>query len=181
MARRGKHRNFRASPSLGRKRPSKELGTVHWVFCEGKTEKDCLEALRIEKRMAKQALRLVEGIGGPWRIVEEASRRQRQLRKGPGPSSVHVVFDCDDHPRFREAFQRARDLDLSIGVSVPCFELWAILLHQDQTASIDRHRAQRLLKELHAGYCHDEHPYLDSDLVRKGLHEAQRRSEHLAQ
>lgn len=113
---------------------------------------------------------------------------RRQDRKAlPGsaqaalaPFAVHVVFDRDEHRYFRDSIRRARDLGLSLGVSVPCFELWALLLHQDQTAALSGRQVQEKLKEAHPGYCHDRHPYLCLDSVLAGRAVAGERARWLA-
>lgn len=170
----------RRAPRLGRKQPSKDLETVHWIYCEGKTEAHCLDRLRQHCRISTAKIQLVERAGVPWTVVEKAKAKAKELKRSKLPFSVHAVFDEDEHPKFREAVQRARDLGLSIGISVPCFELWAILLHQDQTAHIDRHRAQSILKSIHPRYCHNSHPYLDPATVLEGLADARQRAMNLA-
>jgi hypothetical protein len=67
------------------------------------------------------------------------------------------------------------------GVSAPCFELWAILLHRDQTAYLDRDTAKRALRKLDGKYDHEKNPVLEPASVLKGLDVARLRSEQLRQ
>lgn len=166
--------------SLNRLRPFRELRKLHWIFCEGGTEEVCLINLRRHWRLSSVQISVVGQVGTPWTVVQRALEKRNELRrKSETHYTIHVVFDRDDHPRFRAAIDRACSLGFSLGVSVPCIELWGILLHQNQTAHITRHQAQHLLKNLHPGYDHERHPYFDLKTMLNGLEEASRRSENL--
>ncbi|MEO6195139.1 MAG: RloB family protein [Thermoanaerobaculia bacterium] len=65
---------------------------------------------------------------------------------------VWCVFDVDEHPHLLDARQKARDNGIDLAVSNPCFELWALLHFQDQTAHLERDEARRRLKEHIRGY-----------------------------
>lgn len=65
---------------------------------------------------------------------------------------IWVVFDVDEHPKLAEAHQQARSNHLNVAQSNPCFELWALLHFQDQTAELTRHHAQRLCRQHMPGY-----------------------------
>jgi len=175
-------RRSRCRESLSRRLAFRELKTLHWVFCEGATEEVCLNNLRIHRRLSNLHVTVAGQVGTPWTVVQRAVDKRIELtRRKVSRFFIHVVFDRDEHPRFEEAIQRARACGFTLGVSVPCFELWGILLHQDQTAFITRSDAQRLLKGLHPGYDHARHPYLDLDTVLNHLEDASRRSEVLRQ
>lgn len=62
------------------------------------------------------------------------------------------VFDVDEHPHIPDAKQQARDNGILLAISNPCFELWALLHFQDQTAHIERRDAYRLVCEHIAEY-----------------------------
>ena len=175
-------RKRRESPKLKRSAGKKPIGRVHWVFCEGETEKRCLNDLRVKWRMQTLKVQLVGSVGVPWTIVEKAKEKRDELKRTPKglPWTIHVVFDRDEHPRFKDAIDRARAVGFTLGVSVPCFELWALLLHRHQTAHITRQNAQSELKKVHDGYCHNSHPYLDVDTVISGLSSAEERSKVLS-
>ncbi|MEZ4463029.1 MAG: RloB family protein [bacterium] len=116
--------------------------------------------------------------GDPWALVEQARLLRREHRRSE--VETWVVFDRDEHPRWADAAQRARDLGLHLALSNPCIELWGLLLHQDQTAWIHRHDAQRALAQLHPGYHHDKAPWFDLPTVLAGLEAAEARAELLA-
>lgn len=59
---------------------------------------------------------------------------------------VWCVCDVDEHPNLDEACQLAAADFIQLAVSSPCFELWALLHFQDQTAEIHRHDAQSIIK-----------------------------------
>ncbi len=173
----------RGAPSLKRSKSSKSVATAHYVFCEGKTEKDCIDKLRQRYRCPSVKVEVVGQAGVPSTIVKKAVGKKEELARAKTKhlkTTIHVIFDRDEHPCFNKAIDQARAKDLSIGVSVPCFELWAILLHQDQSAFIDRHKAQSLLKKLHPGYNHSSSPVLDAQVVEQNWKEAAKRAALLA-
>lgn len=108
-----------------------------------------------------------------------AKEKKNELKRESGAWTIHVIFDRDEHPCFQEALEQARANGFCVGYSNPCIELWAILLHQDQTAWIDRKQAQSRLKRIHPGYCHKSRPILDLATVMNGLEDASRRSKSL--
>lgn len=57
------------------------------------------------------------------------------------------MFDVDDHLKIPDARQQARDNDIKLAISNPCFELWVLLHFQDQTASIPRNKLRAQLKK----------------------------------
>lgn len=104
-------------------------------------------------------LKIISG-GVPKTLVEIAARKKREaekLAKREHDShltfdQVWCVFDIDEHPFVSEAKQQAVDNGIRVAVSNPCFELWALLHFQDQTAHIDRHAVQKLCKGHMPGY-----------------------------
>lgn len=59
---------------------------------------------------------------------------------------VWCVFDVDEHHYLSEAREQARVNGVALAVSNPCFELWALLHFQDQTAHLSRESARAILK-----------------------------------
>jgi hypothetical protein len=59
---------------------------------------------------------------------------------------VWCVFDVDEHPHLPDARQQARDNGIYLAVSNPCFELWALLHFQAQTAFLERGDARSRLQ-----------------------------------
>jgi hypothetical protein len=147
------------------------------IICEGKTEERLLKALRNHWRVPKVYVHVEGGHGDPRDVVRVASGRLRQ--EPAGRVEVWAVFDRDEHYHWQSAIDRARALGIELAISNPCIELWALLLHRDQTAYIDRHEAQRVLKTLHSGYDHARNPYLDVRLVLDTLDAAERRCAQL--
>ncbi len=90
----------------------------------------------------------------PLSLVERAvAVRKREMldaRRGRGRAhdEIWCVFDVDEHPKLGEAIQLAESNGIKVAVTHPCFELWLILHYRDQTAYIERARAQHLAKEL---------------------------------
>jgi len=111
--------------------------------------------------------------GVPKTLVERGAEKKKQAERDAKSlrdpflayDEVWCVFDIDEHPNVADARQQARDNDIKLAVSNPCFELWALLHFQHQSAFLSRQTAQRKLKEhlpqyekslpfdhLHSGY-----------------------------
>lgn len=127
------------------------------IVCEGeKTEKlyfeDARQAFRIHPGLAKVTVEVGSG-SNPRNIVATASRMARQAsRQGNAFTSVHCVFDRDEHAHYEESVQKADRLGLRTIKSVPCFEYWLLLHFRSHAApyshSGDRSPGQCCLRDL---------------------------------
>ncbi len=169
---------------LPRRRPSAEQKRRILILCEGKeTEPGYLRALRKEFRPPLVEI-MIEGHGeDPKALVERAVARKQEAereahRKGDSaisPDEIWCVFDVDEHGRLADARQQARDNGIELAVSNPCFELWALLHFQDQTAYLAREKVRGFLKR----HLPDYRKSLPFDRLWHGYEEAVRRAEHL--
>lgn len=163
-----------------RRRPVVEPKRRILVLCEGKeTEPGYLHALRKKFRPPLVEI-VIEGHGeDPKALVERAVLRKREERRSRDPEKsfdeIWCVFDVDEHARLADARQQARDNGIELAVSNPCFELWALLHFQDQTAFVDREKVRSSLKK----HLPDYRKALPFDQMRPGYEEAVRRAEHL--
>lgn len=174
------HNSERCYKSLKRPKPFRDISYLHWVFCEGETEEDCLNTLRKHWHLPSTHIKCIGNSGTPWTIVKKAKEKRDELRRQRQKGfMIHVVFDKDSHPRFLEAIHRANALHFNIGISVPCFEIWGILLYKYHSAQITRQKAQSLLKKLDKYYDHNKYPYLDEDKVVECYDMARERAEKL--
>jgi hypothetical protein len=81
----------------------------------------------------------------PLQVVRSAEAEFKQTKQF---EKVFAVFDCDDHPDYRDAITKAESLKLKNDegelvifkaiVSVPCFELWLLLHYEDILYYSDR-------------------------------------------
>jgi hypothetical protein len=161
-----------------RRRPTVEPQQRILVLCEGKaTEPGYIKALCDELRPSRIHV-VIEGHGeDPKALVERAVLRKRGARRDLESSldQVWCVFDVDDHARLADALQQARSNGIEIAVSNPCFELWALLHFQDQTAFLGREKVRSSLKKHVADY----RKALPFAQLRLGYEEAVRRAENL--
>jgi RloB-like protein len=138
---------------VGTRRPRKTL----LVFCEGeRTEPEYLDALKRQPAVHDVAavdLRIEIGHGGsvPRTLVSmAAAARSKALDEEGEIDEVWCVFDVEwpqNHPGLSEAVEQARQNNIQLAVSNPCFELW--LLHfQDQGAWLDNNAARRARRSL---------------------------------
>lgn len=88
--------------------------------------------------------------GVPLTLVRLARKYQKQNKnkRNPDYDEIWCIFDVDEHPDMEQAIQEARDSDINVAISNPCFELWLVLHYQDQTRNVGRHTIQSQAKEL---------------------------------
>lgn len=128
-----------------------------YVFCEGKnTEPDYLRDYK-EEHKAITTLKVFKEQGKPEAIVREACEHKGRLSKEERalPNEFWVVFDRDNHDRIDEAFKLARQNDIHVAFSNPCFELWALLHFQEQAGHIEGKKVQSLLQQHMPSYDHE--------------------------
>lgn len=160
------------APTLRRLSGTIQSEAAIFIYCEGETERAFLDGFRAHFRINRRLVQTFLG-GEPRNCVELAARKLREVRRTG--AEIWVVFDRDEHPHWASAIDRARQLQMKIGVSNPCFELWAILLHAEQRASLSHKEAQHKLKSIHPEYDHEKNPYLKLDLVLLGIESAETR------
>ncbi len=81
--------------------------------------------------------------------AEIEARRQRD--ENLAFDEVWCVHDIDEHPKIDEARVMARDNDILLAVSNPCFELWLLLHFRDSPGPQHRNDAIRMLRD----FCYD--------------------------
>ena len=178
-------RRSRGPENFRRRPPRREPKRRILVICEGTvTEAGYFKELRSLFRNSLVEIEIDDEGGVPKTLVERAAARKRAANRDARRQRdeflrydmVWCVFDVDEHPHLLDARQQARDNGIDLAVSNPCFELWALLHFQDQTAYLERGEARRRLKEHIPGY--------EKALPFKRLHpayaEAVRRAQNLA-
>ena len=176
-------------PKLERSTASLPVKVVIFIDCEGKTEKVYFEWVARQARATGVTVDVVGQRGDPRAVVEAALGRRRSLLAQARIEKDSyswdfkswAVFDRDEHPRFDEAKALARANQIELAISNPCFELWALLHLDDQSAEIPRREAQRRLHQLMPRYHHDRSPILDTDLLLGKEPDALRRAAALDQ
>ena len=139
--------------SLKRRPPSREELRRYLIVCEGEvTERRYFDELRILEKIPIE-IKFIAG-ATPKTLVEWAVREKRALRREKDKiyEEIWVVFDVDTHPFLAEARQQANDNSINIAISNPCFELWALLHFQDQSAYIKCADVRDLCKTYMPGY-----------------------------
>ena len=124
------------------------------VFCEGaKTEPAYLKALKRDPAVCDVAsvnIRVDEKTSGsvPLTLVEAAAKARAHPSGEDGEiDEVWCIFDVEwpqNHPNLDRALAHARENDVRVAVSNPCFELWLALHFEDQTAWLGTNDATRL-------------------------------------
>jgi RloB-like protein len=151
----------RGERDLRRRPPRRDPKLRILVVCEGRvTEPGYLRALRSEHRTPLVEIEIDSRGGTPKTLVERAAERKRQAEREAKSQrddflrydEVWCVFDVDEHPKLADARQQARAHGIHLAVSNPCFELWALLHFQAQTAHVERQTVRSRLKRHLPGY-----------------------------
>lgn len=167
---------------LRRRRPFRQPLRRFLIVCEGEvTEPDYFKKIGLLERGLVSVETVSRGV--PERIVAEAIRRKgdaeaeskRKADENLAYDEVWCVFDVDEHPFVPEARHQASANGIQAAVSNPCFELWALLHFQDQTAHIHRREVLRLCRRHMPGY-DKQLPF--EDLIRY-YEDARRRAREL--
>ncbi len=127
------------------------------VFCEGKrTEPEYLKALKRTPEVHGKAsvdIRIDRQSAGavPMTLVTAAvAARERATGEDGEIDEVWCLFDVEwphNHPQLGEAVAIARENDVRLAISNPCFELWLALHFEDHTAWLDTDSAVRLRRD----------------------------------
>lgn len=139
-------RRFRGSKNISRPRSKRYPARTLTVFCEGRvTEREYIRDLA--RHVRASSVTVAPARGDPQRLVESARAFKEDPANGlRAEDLVWCVFDADDHARLAPALDLARAANLSVALSNPSFELWALLHFADQTAYIERRAVRRELK-----------------------------------
>lgn len=145
-----------APRSLTRRTETRQPRKTLVIFCEGeRTEPAYLEALKRRpevKDVASVDLRIEAEHGMPEALVSSAVKaRDKSAREEGEVDEFWCVFDVEwprNHPRLAEAIQQARNNNINLAISNPCFELWLILHFERQNSWLDNDGARRMRRQL---------------------------------
>lgn len=177
-----RNRRRRTARGPARRSPRRRL----LVVCEGRvTERSYIEGFERMVRNASVEVKVHDEHGDPRKLVEMAkSEKQRALAEAKRENDdflaydeVWCAFDRDQHERFKDACQMARDNQLELAVSNPCFELWLLLHFRNNPGPQHRRRMQTMLKKHLPGY--DKH--VDFERIASLVAQATERARRLDQ
>lgn len=126
----GKH-SVKAS-SLKRPAPFRLVRKSVLIVCEdSKSSPDYFKKFRSKLRLTSVDVEICgkECGNAPISVVDYAKEKKLKIDTSPirDYDEIFCVVDVDDHPSLGDAIQKARDNDLEIIISNPCFEYWYIL------------------------------------------------------
>jgi hypothetical protein len=154
------------------------------VLCEGVvTEFQYLDEFRRVFGSPLVEVEIERAGAVPKTLVERAAKRkkdaaakaQREHDEFLKYDEIWCVFDVDDHPNLPDARQQARDNNIEVAISNPCFEIWLLLHFSDHNAHIERKQLAHLLKKYIPGY--DKH--ISFGILQGGYSEAVARARRL--
>jgi hypothetical protein len=153
-------RKMPKASSLNRRQPHRLPRLKLVVICEGeKTEPIYLKDFIRDHQSPLVEVKIIPKGGVPVTLVNNAMKFKEMLARETRNSFDHFqiwgLLDVDEHPNLSQAKQKAKDNEIELGISNPCFELWGLLHFCQYDAPIHRHALQRLLEEQMSGYRHD--------------------------
>ena len=125
------------------------------------------------------SLHLIGGVGDPRAVVDRAVVEWKKSKRDrlAAHDSVWAMFDRDQHPQFDEAKDKAHGNGISLAVSIPCFELWAIFHYREYDAPLHRHKCQRMLEQLCPTYNRrGSKSFADPRVIESGYRDAVERA-----
>lgn len=165
----GKPKKFRVATKardLSRRAPSRKIGKTVLIVCEDeKSSPDYFKKLtrKLELKPVNVEICGKECGSDPKSVVNYAQQRKNDAVNSPVRDSYDVVFcvvDVDKHKpdSLNAAIQKARDNDIKLIISNPCFEYWYIL-HFEKTGSkyYDHHKPQSDLRKTLGKIYKDKH------------------------
>lgn len=126
------------------------------VVCEGEiSEPEYLKGFSKHQRNPRVQILIKENRGSPRAIVEFAKTQKKEAEKRAKSEhddnllfdEIWCVFDVDEHSSLSDAKQMARDNELNLAVSNPCFELWLLLHFREPPGNRDCNKMEQLLKK----------------------------------
>lgn len=168
------------SKKLGRKTATRSVMTTFRIYTEGEaTEPEYIDILKRLPEVAESVsidITIEETGATPMRLVNSAcSDRQR---KDLDIDHFWCVFDVESpktHPYLGDARQKARDNDVSLAISNPCFEIWLILHHKSFAKYVSTDEAISIRKSLDQS----EAKHLDTEVYRPLIPDAIQRAQQL--
>lgn len=147
----------RGSRQLRRKVAVRAPKRTFLVFCEGvRTEPEYVRALKREPavhQVASVDIRIVNVRDtAPLTLVNAAAEaRARQPKDRDDVDEVWCLFDVEwpqNHPNLKQAVDRARQTDIRLAISNPCFELWLVLHFEKRSAWLTTDQSTELRRAL---------------------------------
>ena len=147
-----KRKQSRGRKSLDRRPAHREQLLRILVVCGGKvSEPRYLSEMKKVYRNNLVQLTVVAQGRAPVNVVRHAAGLRGQAERTSGSmgdpylhyDEVWCVLDVDDHASLQVAKELARNENIFLAISNPCFELWLLLHFVSQTATISTKDVQR--------------------------------------
>jgi hypothetical protein len=142
--------------SIKRRGPTRQPKHRILVVCEGKkTEPLYFKHFQHHVRNQRVHVEPIGPAGVPMSVVETAielrAEAERDAKREHDDNllwdQVWAVFDIDDHPNVDRAKELAKSRGISLAISNPCFELWALLHFADTRRHTERTKLREELKK----------------------------------
>lgn len=181
-------RKFPSAPVLQRTVAQVNPKVAIHIICEGvNTEPEYFIQCKDHYGAGLVELKIIPGAGVPWTIVQTAVELRQSLtllkRKSKdsfdGCFRVWAVFDRDDHPLVEESLALARENNIDVAFSDPCFEVWPLLHLVDHGSQDHRHEVQKKLSALMPEYDHQKGAIINYEQIKDHFQTAYDRAQRL--
>jgi hypothetical protein len=167
---------------LDRKLGNRSPKFKYIAICEGQnTEPEYLQEFVKDHGNGLVEIETVTA-GVPLTIVQRAIERKREYVRTAKKNGfedlfeVWAIFDIDEHPNIPQALRQAKDNNIFVARSNPCFEIWPVLHFEFHRAYIHRHALQKKLESLMPSYQKSQGKKIDYLLIRDQYKEARARA-----
>lgn len=131
-----------------KRKSAQKSGDIILIVCEGaKTERYYFNDLKSRLRLPSAQIHILDtkNKSAPINVVKSAIK-ERGKENRVTPDHTWCVIDCDKHSSLDEALKLAKDNEIHIAFSSPCFEFWYLLHYDDSTR--DYSSSNHLIREL---------------------------------
>jgi hypothetical protein len=138
-----------------RRPPFRDPRPVILIVCEGEsTEPEYFDGFWRAARNPRVRIFIPAQHGVPKTLVEVAKQlkkdaqddAKKQNDENLAFDSIWCVCDVDEHPHLPDAKQMARDNEIHLAISNPCFELWLLLHFRESPGMQHRDKVRAMLR-----------------------------------
>lgn len=131
-----------------REAKGKKINPTLFIFCEGESEETYIRYLRNKYRLPVEIVPRIMGNKISERIVRENLKYSTHHEK----DRVFLMYDIDVEGFHAKLIEIQKKTDSVLLLSNPCFELWYILHHCNQTSEINTDNCIKKIESLCPDY-----------------------------
>lgn len=158
-----------------REAKGKTINPALFIFCEGESEETYVRFLRNKYRLPVEIVPRILRNKISERIIREKLKTSQQHEK----DRIFLMYDIDVVGFYEKLQEINRNLHSELLISNPCFELWYILHHCNQTSEISTDNCVKKLESLCHDYAKGEIPLRMREKLESKVSDAIKRAKNL--